>query len=303
MLGTMLLLNSHRLYAQLDDMQDKARRDNSVKTQTVYQRNYKGGKPVGQEFMGLYTEYAKNGKKVLEKTFDETPQLLKVYKAVTDSSGRLLKESWKQTSTDSVAYQYDSLGRLKVERWFWGEDKTRNKVTHFYTPEGKMNCTVSQYDYGRIVDSMYFNDRDLLGLTREFDEYGQLSSNITNIYDAQGRQIEEIKTNNQGQMLQKVSHLYYPSGLVKSVQTSYYAPTETKNKNRDFAYSQVTDTYKYDRGELVELTTVSENNNEKLIDNQTTFDFAENGLLTETTITNLLTKEKTVYRYSYTYYK
>jgi YD repeat-containing protein len=279
------------------------RKQQHVKTQTVFQRNYKAGKPLGSEFMEVYAEFAKNGTKVLEKTFDETPQLLKVYKAIADTTGRLLKESWKENSTDSVAYKYDSLGRLKEERWYWGEDKTKNKITHYYNSDGKMNCTISQYDYGKIVDSIYYNDKDLLGLTREYDENGQVNTNLTNIYDQQGRRIEEIKTNNQGQMLQKISHQYYPSGLVKSVQTSYYSPLEGSNKLKDIAYSQVADIYKYDRGQLVEQNTVSENNNEKVINNLTTFDFDENGLLTEMAITNLLTKEKTVFRYTYTYYK
>jgi YD repeat-containing protein len=293
-----LALHSQVAYGQADEALMAMRQKNRVKTQTTWQRNYIGVKPSGAEFKAAYGEYNKAGELILEKTFSETPDLLKQYKAVYNADNRLVKEVWKESFTDSAIYKYDESGQRTEEFWYWGQDKAKDKISHTYDATGHMISTVSKYAYGSIIDSMFYDD-DRLALIRTYDENDRLSTVTTNTYNAQGKLREEIKTNTKGELVQKITRDYYGSGLLKSIQTSYYSTANVTDK----IYGQQQETYKYERGLLMEQIVTSKNNGEMVVNYQASYEYNDKGLATALTSLNLLSKEKSVFRYAYTFWE
>jgi hypothetical protein len=298
LVGVVLALHSRVAYGQAEDVLKAMRVKHRVKTQTTWQRNYSGTKPSGPEFKAAYAEYNKAGELLVEKTFSETPELLKQYKAVYNADNRLVKEVWKESATDSAVYKFNEGGLLIEERWYWGQDKAKDKISHTYNSNGHMVSTVSKYANGSIVDSMFYDD-DRLALTRTYDENDRLNTITTNTYNAQGKLREEIKTNTKGELVQKIVRDYYESGLLKNIQTTYYSTGNMPDK----IYGLQQETYKYEKGLLTEQIVTSKNNGEMVVNYQASYEYNDKGLAIQLTSLNLLSKEKSVFRYTYTFWE
>ncbi|MDX2001136.1 MAG: hypothetical protein SFW35_01805 [Chitinophagales bacterium] len=298
-LYTLFSLHSQWAYAQLDPVLQSVCSTHAVKSLTAYQRNFYQGKADSAEFKAAYYEFNKAGQLTMERTFSAQPQLIKQYKASYNSYGQLVKEVWKERYTDSVVYRYNDLGLCSEERWYWGLDKTKDRKMHQYDSTGKLQCTISAYTYGSVTDSIFY-DNDTLVLMRSYDESDESGFQLLNtiyIYDAKGRQVVEEKTDNKGKLLQRIKKEYYDSGLLKSITTSYYSG----NQDQVAIYGQQTEIFRYEKSKMSERTVSSTNNGEKLIHYEVLYDYDDDGMMTHMETNNFLTKEKSIFRYIYTY--
>jgi hypothetical protein len=123
-----------------------------VKTVTAWQPGSTPSEPV----KAYHREYNAAGNMIFEIVYDENGAVVKKYQSFYSADNRLLKEVWTQDETDSVVYRYKN-GQLTDETWYWGADKSKTRVVHFFDSLSRKVCSVSKNTWGVYVDSFFYD--------------------------------------------------------------------------------------------------------------------------------------------------
>lgn len=245
-----------------------------------------------------YKEFNTLGKLTFEIVYDEGGNITKKYQSFYSADNRLTKEVWSQDETDSVVYKYKA-GLVSEESWYWGADKSRTRVVHFYDSLSRKVCTVSKNNWGVYVDS-FFYENDLITMVKNYNENGLLTSWSEKTYDAKGRLASEILKDENGNILQSNKKVYNDLGP-KSAETFLFAASLSSDEPTVMA--SMAESYKYDsQKQLKEIINNSYTNNELLINNKIVFVYGDKGLPNSQTIHNLTNNTKQLLGFSYTFF-
>ncbi|CAN5333873.1 hypothetical protein BH09BAC1_BH09BAC1_29560 [soil metagenome] len=291
----LLILPLHAQQLKQEDPLASLYHQKKVKNITAFEQ----GAADNEQAKVFYKEYNAAGKLVFELVYAEGGKVVKKYQGVYNSENRLTKEIWVQDDTDSVTYKYKN-GKLTEESWYWGADKSRTRVVHFFDTIGRKVCTVSKNSWGVYVDSFFYqNDRILQA--KNYNEHGLLNSVTENLYDAKGRITKALIQDEKGITLQTTNTLYLETGPVKSLETILYAPPSKTNVTAVAA--SMAENYKYDtQKQLKEVNVQSYTNNELLVNSKTTYVYGDKGLPISQTTQNLATSSKQVLRFTYAFF-
>lgn len=259
---------------------------------------FEPGATADEKTKVFYKEFNSLGKLTFELVYDENGQITKKYQSFYNADNRLTKEVWTQDDTDSVTYRYKG-GLVTEESWYWGADKSRTRVVHFYDSLSRKVCTVSKNNWGVYVDS-FFYENGLVTLIKNYNENGLLTSWTENAYDYKGRLTEEILKDEYGNVLQTNKKAFTELGP-KSVETFLFAPSATEEQPTITA--SMAESYKYDsQKQLKEITNNSYTNNELLINNKVIYIYGDKGLPISQTTQNLANNTKQLLRFTYTFF-
>lgn len=248
----------------------------------------------------FYQEYNAQGKLTFELVYSEQGEIIKKYQSFFSADNRLLKEVWTMDATDSVSYKYKN-GKLTEESWYWGADKSRTRVVHFYDSLSQKTCTVSKNSWGVYVDSFFYQN-GRLHQTKNYNENGLLTSITEQVYDSKGRPTKVLLKDENGATLQTTHTAYWETGPVKSSETLLYS-TMGKNTTAPSVSASMAENYKYDAAkQLKEVNINSFTNNEQLVNTKITYVYNEKGLPANQTTVNVITNTKQNYRFTYTFF-
>lgn len=264
-----------------------------VKTITAHQQET----PTDEPTKAFYKEYNAQGKLVFELVYDTDGKVVKKYQGIYNSDNKLAKEIWVQDATDSVSYKYKN-GMLTEESWYWGADKSKTRVVHFFDSLQRKVCTVSKNNWGVYVDSFFYQDNRIWQI-KNFNEHGLLNSITENTYDPKGRLIKAILQDDNGNVFQTTNNQYLETGPMKSTETVLYAIQKT---DTPLVAASMGESYKYDtQKQLKEVTVQSYTNNELLVNTKATYTYNDKGLPATQTLQNFATGSKIILRFSYAF--
>ncbi len=265
-----------------------------VKSITAWQQ----GDQPDVKTKAYYREYNTSGNLTFELVYDEDGVVIKKYQSFYTANNILTKEVWTQDQTDSVIYKYKA-GKLTEEAWYWGADKSRTRVVHFFDSLDRKVCTVSKNNWGVYVDSFYY-ENGLVALVKNYNENGQFTSLTENSYDVKGRLTLEILKDEDGNTLQTNKKVFTEVGPKSSETILYGTPTASTEAN---ITASMAESYKYDtQKQLKEITNNSYTNNELLVNNKVIFIYNDKGLPASQTIQNLANNTKLLLRFNYTFF-
>lgn len=266
----------------------------NVKSITAFET----GATADEKTKVFYKEFNNLGKLTFELVYDENGQITKKYQSFYNAENRLTKEVWTQDVTDSVIYKYKA-GLVTEESWYWGADKSRTRVVHFYDSLSHKVCTVSKNNWGVYVDSFFYEDGQV-SLVKNYNENGLLTSWTENTYDSKGRLTQEILKDENGNILQTNKMVFTEVGP-KSAETLLFAPS--LSEEQPIITASMAESYKYDsQKQLKEITNNSYTNNELLINNKVIFMYGDKGLPISQTTQNLANNTKQLLRFTYTFF-
>lgn len=266
-----------------------------VKSITAYQQ----GASSSEQIKSYYKEFNTNGQLVMELVYAEDGKVVKKYQGIYTTDYRIAKEIWVQDDTDSVTYKYKN-GKIAEESWYWGADKSKTRVIHFFDTLGHKVCTVSKNNWGVYIDSFFYQNNRVLQ-AKNYNEHGLLNSTVENTYDTKGRIVKTILVDEHGTTMQTTTTLYAETGPIKSFETVLYAaPNKTKITT---VAASMAENYKYDtQKQLKEVNIQSYTNNELLVNNKSIYTYGDKGLPTSQTVQNIATSTKQVFRFNYTFF-
>lgn len=265
-----------------------------VKSITAWEQ----GATAGERTKAYYKEYNNNGNLTFELVYDESGEVVKKYQSFYNTSNKVLKEVWTQDETDSVIYKYKG-DKLTEESWYWGADKSRTRVVHFFDSLDRKVCTVSKNNWGVYIDSFFYNNNQI-SLVKNYNENGQLTSLSEKEYDTKGRLILDVLKDEEGNLLQTNKKAFTELGP-KYLETILYNTQTTSTETNILA--SMAESYKYDYlKQLKEITNNSYTNNELLINNKIIFIYGDQGLPSSQTTQNITNNTKQLLRFSYTFF-
>jgi hypothetical protein len=250
----------------------------------------------------FYREYNVNGNLTFELVYGSVGEIVKKYQSFYTADNRLIKEVWTQEDyTDSVTFKYKG-NKLVEETWYWGAEKSRTRVVHFFDSLDRKVCTVSKNNWGVYVDS-FFYEKGQVHLVKNYNENGLLTSLKENTYDSKGRLTNSILKDEDGNVMQTSTKLFTDGGPKSSETILYSAPVGNTVTAVASVSASMAENYKYDtQKQLKEITFNSYTNNELLVNNKVVYTYNSTGLpLTQNTL-NLLTNTKVLLRFSYTFF-
>lgn len=268
-----------------------------VKSITAWQQ---GAKPDDQ-IKAYYREYSALGNLTFELVYGDDGSVVKKYQSFYTADNRLVKEVWSQDQTDSVIYKYKG-GKLTEESWYWGADKSRTRVIHFFDSLNRKVCTVSKNNWGVYVDSFYYENGRVV-LVKNYNENGLLTSLKESTYDSKGRQTGTILKDEDGNVLQTSQKLYTDVGPKSSETILYSAPKGNEVTAVASISASMAENYKYDtQKQLKEIAINSYTNNELLVNNKLMYTYSDKGLPLTLSTSNLISNIKQLLRFTYTFF-
>lgn len=269
----------------------KAKKVKSITAWTV-------GATASEKTKAYYKEFNESGNLTFELVYNENGVITQKYQSFYATNNKLTKEVWTQEQTDSVVYKYKG-DKLFEESWYWGADKSRTRVVHFFDSLGKKVCTVSKNNWGVYVDSFFYVN-GLVTLIKNYNENGQLTSLSEKIYDTKGRLTQELLKDEDGKIMRTNKNIFSSLGLVSSETILYATPTAN---GEPVVTASMAESFKYDsQKQLKEITNNSYTNNELLINNKMIFVYNDTGLPASQTIQNLANNTKQLLRFDYTFF-
>jgi len=230
-------ISAHGQQLKQDDPLSQLYQIKKVKSITAHQQET----PAAEPTKAFYKEYNAQGKLVFELVYDTDGKVAKKYQGIYNSDNKIAKEIWVQDATDSVSYKYKN-GRLTEESWYWGADKSRTRVIHFFDSLERKVCTVSKNNWGVYVDSFFYQNNRIWQI-KNFNEHGLINSITENTYDPKGRLTKAILQDDNGTVLQTTTTQYLETGPMKSTETVLYA---TQKTDTPLVAASMAENYKYD---------------------------------------------------------
>jgi hypothetical protein len=263
---------------------------------------YETGLTSSEQVKAYYREYNANGNLTFELVYGSMGEVVKKYQSFYTIDNRIVKEVWTQKDyTDSVTFKYNG-NKLVEEAWYWGSEKSRTRVVHFFDTLDRKVCTVSKNNWGVYVDSFFYENVKVV-LVKNYNENGLLNSITENSYDSKERPTTTTLKDEDGNVLQTTNKLYTEVGPKSSETMLFLAPKGNAATTVPSISASMTESYKYDtQKQLKEITFKSFTKNELLVDNKVVYTYGTNGLpLTQSTL-NVLINSKVLLRFNYTFF-
>lgn len=262
---------------------------------------YEAGPTASEQIKAYYREYNANGNLTFELVYGSMGEVVKKYQSFYTADNRIVKEVWTQDYTDSVTFKYKG-NKLVEETWYWGADKSRTRVVHFFDTLDRKVCTVSKNTWGIYVDS-FFYAKGQVQLVKNYNENGLLTSLKENTYDTKGRLTATTLKDEDGNVLQTSTKLFTEGGPKSSETILYAAPVGNTVTATASVSASMAESYKYDtQKQLKEMTFNSYTNSELLVNNKVVYTYGTNGLPLSQSTLNLLTNTKVLLRFNYTFF-